>query len=597
MRAATFLLLFILSVYFGNAQPSVQYQLNLDNIRHHELKINVKFNGIRKDTLTITMPNASPGRYAEHNFVKNVYEVQAFNKEGRKTEFARVSPYSWKIPVKDGFAQFSYTLYGNHADGTYTGIDAKKLHMNMPATFVYGEDLTDIPINLVIDLSERPNWTVATQLVKTNDSTFSAPDYYYFYDSPTMVGEIELRSWKVDNQTIEVAIMHEGSNAELDAYVDWIKKIVLEEKEIFGSLPEFDYGRYTFLVSYNQWVYGDGMEHRNSTICSSNGNLKDNAQKLIGTVSHEFFHAWNIERIRPESLEPFDFDKANMSGELWFGEGFTSYYDGLVLARTKILSPEQYINSLTGTMNYVINSPGRAIRNPIQMSYNAPFVDAATAIDETNYQNNFVSYYSYGSVLGLGLDLLMRTKFKNITLDDYMKYVWQKYGQPEIPYTIPQLQEALSTVTKDEDFAESFFNNYVYDSKLPDFKTLLPEFGVTLEPLFPESTDLINVKLDNAGIIVSSVLRNHSLYEAGIEKGDQIISLDGQEIWSFEDFKNAAQRLAAGRSYTIQFKQLGEIISTNFTAKPDQTFKVAYIPDAQLSKKVQKKRNAWLKVE
>ncbi|MBW3546342.1 MAG: M61 family peptidase, partial [Bacteroidetes bacterium] len=128
---------------------------------HHELKIDVTFNDIRKDTLIIRMPNSSPGRYAEHNFVKNVYEEQAYNQQGEKIETIRISPYSWKIPVSDGFARFSYTLFGNHADGTYTGIDRKKLHMNMPATFIYGDDLEGIPVDLVINLSKKPEWTVA----------------------------------------------------------------------------------------------------------------------------------------------------------------------------------------------------------------------------------------------------------------------------------------------------------------------------------------------------------------------------------------------------------------------------------------------------
>ena len=104
---------------------------------------------------------------------------------------------------------------------------------------------------------------------------------------------------------------------------EWVKQIVNEQASIYGEFPEFDFNRYTFLLSYNPWIFGDGMEHRNSTVCSSKRNLADNAHRLIGTISHEFFHAWNVERIRPKTLEPFNFDKANMSDALWFAEGFT----------------------------------------------------------------------------------------------------------------------------------------------------------------------------------------------------------------------------------------------------------------------------------
>lgn len=353
----------------SSAQHTIQYSLELSNIHHHELGVLVSFTDIPFDTLEIRMPNTSPGRYATHNFAKNIYNEKATDSKGREVKLIRISPSSWKIPVTKSEVHFSYTLYGNHADGTYSGFDGSKIHMNMPATFVYGVGLDTRPIILKIDLQNYPDWSVATQLANEKNGFFSAPNYYYFYDSPTMVGSIEHRSWQVDDQTIEVAMQHLGTPQELDAYVGWIKKIVEEQKSIFGELPRFDYGRYTFLISYNPWVEGDAMEHRNSTVCTSKGNLAEHAQLLIGSVAHEFFHAWNIERIRPKSLEPFDFDHANLSGELWFGEGFTNYYDELTQCRANIITREKFLGTATRTFNSVINSPARSVRNPIQMSY------------------------------------------------------------------------------------------------------------------------------------------------------------------------------------------------------------------------------------
>ena len=590
-----FVSFFIAVTQSAFGQPSVSYHMDLENIHHHEVRITAEFTDIRMDTLIIRMPNTSPGRYAEHNFVKNVYSEQAFNRNGKKIQLERISPYAWKLPVEAGFAQFSYTLYGNHADGTYTGVDARKLHLNMPATFVYGVGLDEIPVHLVINLKDKTSWSVATQLVKMDDSTFSAPNYYYFFDSPTMVGDIDWRSWKVDSQTIEVAMMHEGTESELDAYVEWIKRIVNEQKNVYGELPEFDYGRYTFLISYNPWVYGDGMEHRNSTICTSSGSLANNAEQLIGTVSHEFFHAWNIERIRPKSLEPFDFDHPNLTGALWFGEGFTSYYDNLTLVRAKIKSPETYLSQLTYTMNYVVNSPGRSIRNPIEMSYNAPFVDAATANDATNYPNTFVSYYSYGAVLGLGLDLLLRTRYEGLTLDDYMKYIWQTYGKPENPYTIDDLERALATVTKDTAFAHSFFARYVYQSDLPDFERLLAQFGISMESTNPGGVDISNIKLDNSGTVISPVLKNSSLYEAGVETGDQLLSINGEKIASIEDLSRISGTLEVGQRYEVEFRQLGHTVSSTLVAQADPSFRLIYLPDTSISKQVRKRRDSWLK--
>src|SRR5690606_20112555 len=180
----------------------------------------------------------------------------------------------------------------------------------------------------------------------------------------------------------------------------------------------------------------------------------------------EFFHCWNVERIRPKSLQPFDFSRANMSGDLWFAEGFTSYYDDLSMARAGIISKEKYIQGLIGTFNYVWTSPARQFFNPIEMSYQAPFVDAAKSVDETNRENTFISYYSYGSMLGLALDLSLRGK--GLNLDDFMKRMWTDFGKKQIYYTVDDLHKTLNSYAGKE-FGDHFFNNYIYKSGMPDY--------------------------------------------------------------------------------------------------------------------------------
>ena len=346
---------------------TIRYSVDISNAQRHELDISVTFPAVPPGVFTIKMPQASPGRYAQHNFAKNVYDLQAYSSTGDTLAVHPAGIAEWQIAGHDGAVRLEYTLFANDGDGTYSGVDDRKLHLNMPATFLYGEGLNDRPI--LIDFGNgqrRDEWEVASQLVPVNgeDRFRAAPNYYYFYDSPTLVGEMMRTDWTVTNpngetQTIELAMMHEGSQEAFDEYVEWAKAIVLEQQKIFGELPRFDFGRYTFLCSYNPYISGDGMEHRNSTICSAPFGLEDRAKRLIGTLSHEFFHCWNVERIRPASLEPFEFDHANRSGELWFAEGFTSYFDDLVLTRAGIITPEEYADNLTGQLNYVLNSPGR----------------------------------------------------------------------------------------------------------------------------------------------------------------------------------------------------------------------------------------------
>src|SRR5690606_2801265 len=316
-------------------------------------------------------------------------------------------------------------------------------------------------------------------------------------------------------------VLHDdaASEADINTYFNYIKKVVLQQKAVFGELPTYDYGEYTFLACYMPNANGDGMEHRNSTYVVSTRSLANGGiDQNIGTVSHEFFHCWNVERIRPKTLEPFNFEEANMSGELWFAEGFTSYYDDLTLCRAGVISQTKFITGLTGTFNYVWDSPGRDYFNPIEMSYQAPFVDAAKSVDETNRENTFISYYSYGSMLGLALDLSLREK--GLNLDDYMKLIWGNFGKKQVYYTVDDLHIALNSYAGKE-FGDDFFNNYIYKSGMPDYETLFKSVGVILET--KKEVDFgATVRSQK---IISNPKIGSSAYEANFQNGDKIIQI------------------------------------------------------------------------
>ena len=578
---------------------TIVYTLDLTDVQQHELHVTVDFPAVGPGVFRIRMPQASPGRYAQHNFAKNVYDLRAFGADGAELAVHPEDVATWAVAGHGGGVQLRYTLFANGGDGTYSGVDDRKLHLNMPATFLYGEELNDRPVLLQLTEGQRPDWTVATQLVSLGRRRFAAPDYYYFYDSPTLVGTIMRDDFRVKNadgteQTIEVAMMHEGTREAFDDYVGWTRQIVLEQQRIYGELPRFDYGKYTFLCAYNPWIGGDGMEHRNSTVCSAPLGLEQAAGRLIGTVSHEFFHAWNVERIRPASLEPFDFDHANMSGELWFAEGFTSYYDDLVLVRAGIRTPAEYVSGLENQLNYVLLSPGRQHRSPVGMSQQAPFVDAATANDPDNFANTFVSYYPYGATVGLALDLTLRER--GHTLDELMRLVWQRYGKTEIPYHIRDLQIALGDLTEDAAWAERWFARHVYGSELPDLGALLDNYGVDLAVAEPDSVGFHNLRLREADgrlTVAGTVAENSPLYAAGLNEGSVITTLNGRPITGQASWRAAVRDLRLGKRYEIGFEQLGRPRTGTFTAAASPRLQLTY-RSGKANKKLRLAREAWL---
>ena len=567
------------------------YTISFDNAVHHEAVVQVTFPQVKSKKLRVQMSRSSPGRYAIHEFAKNVYGFKATNGAGETLEIDRNDPYSWEITNTDGTINIEYILFANRADGTYSQVDETHAHLNMPATFMYAESLQERPIEITFDARKDLNWKVATQLKHTQGTTFTSPNLYYFLDSPTEISDYKLREFKVDGQTIKFVLHDPGTETEFDEYWEKVQKIVLQEKAVFGELPKYDYGEYTFLACYMPNVSGDGMEHRNSTILTdtetlANGGMDGN----IGTVSHEYFHSWNVERIRPADLEPFKFDRANMSNSLWFAEGFTSYYTNLILERAGIITAEEYVKGLIGTFNYVWNSPALQFFNPIEMSNQAPFVDAATAVDPVNRENMFISYYSYGSVLGLALDLSLREK--NLNLDDFMKLMWSTYGKNEVGYEVSDIEKTLSTYAGKE-FSEGFFNNYIYASQMPDYETLFEQVGLTMERDSSKAFFGASLRNTENGVeIVRNTTIGSPAYVAGLDNGDIITSVNGTAVNAKETLNNMIDSKNVGDKITIEYVRFGKLKTTTAILLADPTYHITVDKDAK--KTILKARESWL---
>jgi len=596
--------------YPGAEGGGIKYHYNISfpNAVHNEAEITITLSNLDSGPVHFSMSRSSPGRYALHEFAKNVYNVTALDGEGNNLEFTRPDLHTWKVTGHDGSIIFSYTLYADRADGTYSGINEKHAHLNMPATFVWAEEYRHHPITIEFKPPGGREWDVATQLESTDDPyRYRAPDLYYFLDSPTELSDQDVRTWNITSgdsiYTIRLAVHHDGTEEQVDRYADMAKKVVDEQVSIFGEAPEFDYGTYTFIADYLPYVFGDGMEHRNSTILTGTRSLedRDSALRNLRTLSHEFFHAWNVERIRPKTLEPFDFKMANVSGALWFAEGFTSYYDDLVIRRAGLTDNNAFAESWNSTLNYVLNSPGRRFFNPVRMSMQAPFVDAATSVDPQNKANTFISYYSWGAVIGLGLDLMIRSEFEELSLDDFMRTMWHDFGKTEIPYTIPDLENTLAEVTGSTDFAGQFFERYIYDGKIIELDSLLARAGFLLRKVNPEraAIDWGDSKIDYSGgtaSVVKNTLIGSPLYNAGIDRGDVILEMDGQELNNARILNRLLAAHKPGDTITVTFRSLGDEYTTEMTLIEDPRLELVTFEQAgrEITDEIRQFRDAWL---
>jgi len=590
----TILTLCIYSICFS--QTTTKYDISFDNAVHHEAQISVYFDNLEEKVLEVRMSRTSPGRYALHEFAKNVYNVKAYDENGNELSITRPNPHQWNVSGHNGTVRFEYTLFANRGDGTYSQVDETHAHLNMPATFAWARSYEHRPIEITFNTDFDQNWKVATQLKQLEGNRYHAPDLDYFLDSPVEIADFHLREKEVDGQNIRMVLHTHASNDEVDDYFENVIAIVNRQRDVFGKLPAFDYGEYTFLNCYMPNASGDGMEHRNSTIVTGSKSMdQELGNYRISTIAHEFFHVWNVERIRPASLEPFDFEEANMSGELWFAEGFTSYYTNLTLVRAGIISEKDYVEGLAGGINYVSNSPGRNYHNPIEMSYQAPFVDAARSVDPTNRENTFISYYTYGSVLGLALDLSLRNEANNLNLDEFMRLVWDKYGKDEIPYTVRDIRDALSEYAGDE-FSNDFFSRYIYDSKLPDYQQLLETAGVSLEKANADKAVLgTSIAIENGvGKLRTNAIVDSPIYDAGINRNDNIISIDGVLLSEVESVDEILSTHKPGDRIDILFNRMGEEYTVEVVLAEDPTIQTEL--DQTASSAQLQTRGSWLMI-
>lgn len=591
------------------ANAPVQYDVRFDNAAHHEATIAVTYRGLAKGPVEFRMARSSPGRYALHEFAKNVYSVSATNGAGKPLIVERLDPYGWRVAGHDGTVTVRYTLYGDHGDGTYAQIDPTHAHLNMPAAFLWAKGYDARPIRVTFH-PLNASWKVATQLapVAGSDTTFWAPHLQYFMDSPTELADFQLRSWQVPagngkSYTIRLAVHSLDTAEDVDRFAEKAQRVIQQHFKLFGGPAPYDFGTYTFIADYMPQISGDGMEHRNSTMISQPRSLKDADFRQLDTLSHEFTHSWNVERLRPAELEPFDFTRANPTPSLWLAEGFTQYYGPLMIRRAGESSVDGYLRQLGGNLNATINSSARRYGSPQEMSLRAPFVDAAQSIDATN-GNIFLSYYTYGAAVATALDLTLRERFPGLTLDAYMRHLWARNGAqlnyaPAKPYRTADLEAALAELTHDPAFASAFFAQTIRGSALPDFAALLAPAGLTLRPAHPDLgwIGAGRVRVEAGAVMLDQIPAVDSpLYRAGVDRDDVLLRLDGKDLRQTTDFQAALAALKPGSSAKLVYRDAGGEHTATLAVVADPQLELVRNEtiDRPLTPQQQAFRDAWL---
>ncbi len=477
--------------------------------------------------------------------------------------------------------------------------------------WAHGFDDRGVRVKFVLPAGSK--WKVATQLYPTQEPlSFSAPNLQYLMDSPIELSDFTERTFTIPalqkggkTETFRVVAHYQGTDADLSGYVANLQKVVREEQAIFGEFPEYEPGSYTFMLDYLPWSSGDGMEHRNSTVITSGGTLL--SQKwAVYSASHEFFHSWNTERIRPASLEPFNFTDVDTSGEMWLAEGFTNYYGRLVLLRTGLIGLDRGLAQMGGQIASITLSPGTRYRSAVQMSQLAPISDPTNG-EPMDWNNTFVTYYAMGDMIALGLDLTLRVRSDSrVTLDDFMRVMWRHHGKPAgpspglvaSPYTMADVRTCLAEASGDKAFADDFVTKYIEGTQRIDFAGLLLHAGFVYESKSKDGTlgFLQLVKTGGALRVVGPTIVGSPAYLAGLDLDDELESVNGKVLTNADDVEKALLSHKPGDEVELVYKRRGQEITATAKLAPPLLLDVIPIESdgRSLSKEQQTFRDAWL---
>jgi predicted metalloprotease with PDZ domain len=317
-------------------------------------------------------------------------------------------------------------------------------------------------------------------------------------------------------------------NIDAEKVIRDMEKIIEVEADLYGGLP---YDNYSFLLHLSNNGFG-GLEHKNScTLNYSRFGFRDSEKynRFIQLVAHEFFHLWNVKRIRPKALEKFDYEQENYTPSLWFSEGTTSYYDLLIPLWAGLYNSKAFLDNLSKEITRFLVTPGREIQPLAESSFDA-WIKLYRR--DTNSDNSQMSYYLKGELVSLLLDLLIRDRTQNQrSLNDVMRQMWEKFGKTEIGFTENQLKEVIESVA-DRDLTD-FFQNYLYTTKEISFNDYLEPFGLRLQPVQEDNPiphTGMRVQLENGKDMIKFVATNSPAQVAGISPDDELLALNGIRV-------------------------------------------------------------------
>jgi predicted metalloprotease with PDZ domain len=509
----------------ASSQVKIGFEVCFTEPQAHYAEVEMNISGINKEYVDVKMPVWAPGSYLVREFSKNVEGFKA-TAEGKPLSFEKVRKNTWRIHGATAKQlKINYRVYANEVSVRTAFIDNTHAFLSSTGIFMYPEGYLKSPSTVTV--IPFKGWTkVSTSLepVAGQPFTYAAPDFDILFDSPLEVGNQDVFEFTAAGVRHEVA-MYGGGNYDKERLKVDMAKVVEQATAIYGENPN---KHYTFIV-HNFERGGGGLEHLSSTVLGASHNQYGSEAGYNGfleLVAHEYHHLWNVKRLRPMALGPFDYDNENYTTNLWIAEGYTAYYENKFMLRAGFTSPEEFVGKLAGAVSSVENTPGTREQSAAMSSYDA-WIKYYRPNENSN--NTGVSYYSKGEVIGIMMDLEIIHATKGAkSLDDVMKAMYFQCKTLKRGYTDAEFK-AMVEKTSGISFTD-FWAKYVNGTQPVDYKTYFGYAGIDITNV-NEGQRVPYLGVASARkegkVYITAVSRNSAAWVDGLNVNDEVVSING----------------------------------------------------------------------
>ena len=589
----------------------IQYHICVANSHSHLFSVKITFPSNINSTYTLSLPAWLPGSYMIRDFAKNIIQPKAFAQQNQPLDLIKIDKQTWQVTAQAETTTLEYQVFAFDLSVRTAYLDNQRGFFNGSSTFLAIEELKELPCQLTIEQPEQqPNWRVATGLTRAKSTEkyqfgeYLAVDYQELIDGPVAIGDFDVSEFTVEGVTHHMVFtsQHFGDTERLCRDV---AKLCQHHISLFGEAP---FKEYWFITHLQAKGFG-GLEHKNSTILQAsrfdlpNPNkpeeLSDNYKTFLSLCSHEYFHAWNVCRIKPKAFVPYNLQKESYTTQLWAYEGITSYYDDFSLYRTGIIDFDSYLALLAKTATRVYRGLGQhklSVEDSSFYTWTKFYQQGADAV------NNIVSYYTKGALIALWLDLTIRKHSQGQhSLDDLMRELWIHFGRPNIGTQTEDFINITNILCQQD--LTSQINQMLTSASALELQPLLAEFGVVKHFSKFKALNSIETVVANQpipylgalfqnkelGVKITSVVENSPAAQAGLAVNDILIAVNGIKVTE-QSIQQLSEHLPLNKPFSCHYFRDDLLLTTQLSFSDSPLTGISFVVSEE------EKAKLWQKI-